>query len=157
MCIFLFIYLVAALQQRFSSHGYKSDFEIGPPASFNQLPHPEGDWTENHQKKQTKYNSVLGGAAVFFAGTLLYVSIKCSHWIHFAIIKRTIDYNPLFLSHFSSQNLELSSSTQLYQTLTNKLPKITSPYLVEHCIQRVRMNSWNKVVMKNKEKKPNMF
>lgn len=66
---------VAPVQQRFSSHGYVSN-GFGPPASFNQLPQPEGDWTENHQKKQSKYNAILAAAAVFFAGTFGFVSTK---------------------------------------------------------------------------------
>lgn len=61
------------MQQRFSSHGPPVD-EIGPPASFNQLPHPEGDWTENHGQKQKKYNLVLAAATAFFAGTVIFVS-----------------------------------------------------------------------------------
>ncbi|XP_031640984.1 uncharacterized protein LOC116352484 [Contarinia nasturtii] len=54
---------IAPVQKRFSSK------DIGPPASFNQLPQPEGDWTDNHSKKQTKYNGILAGAALFFAAT----------------------------------------------------------------------------------------
>lgn len=61
---------VAPLQQRL----YHSPTEIGPPASFNQLPHPEGDWTDNHNKKQTKYNAILAASAVFFAATFGFVS-----------------------------------------------------------------------------------
>lgn len=62
---------VGSIQQRFSSHGYSED--IGPPASFNQLPQPEGDWTDNHNKKQTKYNSALAASAVFFVATIAFV------------------------------------------------------------------------------------
>lgn len=69
------MFSVAPVQQRFSHDHFVSQKEIGPPASFNQLPHPEGDWTENHQKKQTKYNAILAGAAVFFAATFGFVSI----------------------------------------------------------------------------------
>lgn len=67
--------VVAPVQQRFSSNGYVED--VGPPASFNHIPHPEGDWTENHAKKPKKYNMVLGGAAAFFVGTVLFVR---NHW-----------------------------------------------------------------------------
>lgn len=65
--------IVAPVQQRFSSHGPPVD-EIGPPACFNQLPQPEGDWAELHAQKQKKYNLVLAAAAVFFTGTVVFVS-----------------------------------------------------------------------------------
>lgn len=44
------------------------------PASFNDLPNPEGDWQDNYGKKQTKYNAALGASAAFFLGTIIYVS-----------------------------------------------------------------------------------
>lgn len=66
-------FLVAPVQARSSSHGH-NDIDIGPPASFNQLPQPEGDWTENYNKKQQKYNGILAGAAVFFVATFTFVS-----------------------------------------------------------------------------------
>lgn len=70
------MFSVAPVQQRFShDHHFVSQKEIGPPASFNQLPQPEGDWTENHQKKQTKYNAVLAASVLFFAATFGFVSI----------------------------------------------------------------------------------
>lgn len=64
--------LVAAAQQRMSSHGHYEG--IGPPASYNQLPQPEGSWQENHKKKQMKYNAALAAAVLFFAGTFVFVS-----------------------------------------------------------------------------------
>lgn len=67
------IFHTVAPVQRFSSHGPPVD-EIGPPASFNQLPHPEGDWADNHAKKQRKYNLTLAASVVFFTGTLVFVS-----------------------------------------------------------------------------------
>ncbi|XP_055310153.1 uncharacterized protein LOC129573548 [Sitodiplosis mosellana] len=60
---------IAPLQLRFSHDHGPSPKEIGPPASFNQLPHPEGDWAENHNKKQSKYNAILAASALFFAAT----------------------------------------------------------------------------------------
>lgn len=73
------------MQSRFASHGHHGD-EIAPPASFNQLPNPEGDWTENHQKKQSKYNAVLGVAVAVFAGTVLFVSTpRLQHVGHIAL------------------------------------------------------------------------
>lgn len=44
------------------------------PGSLNDVPQPEGDWEENYHKKQSKYNAALAGAAIFFVGTLTYVS-----------------------------------------------------------------------------------
>lgn len=67
------IILVAAVQQRMSSHGHYED--IGPKASYNQLPQPEGDWKTKHDEKQTKYNAILLGSALFFAGTFVFVSL----------------------------------------------------------------------------------
>lgn len=57
-----------------SSHGHYED--IGPPASYNQLPQPEGDWQQNHDKKQAQYNAILLGSALFFAGTFVFVSLS---------------------------------------------------------------------------------
>lgn len=69
-----FVYFtVVAVPQRMSSHGHYED--IGPPASFNQLPQPEGDWQQNYEKKQQKYNGILGASALFFVGTFFFVSI----------------------------------------------------------------------------------
>lgn len=48
--------------------------DIGPPASYNQLPQPEGDWQEAYDKKQKKYNAFLGVSAAFFVGTIVFVS-----------------------------------------------------------------------------------
>lgn len=50
--------------------------DIGPPASFNQLPQPEGSWQENYNKKQNKYNAIMGASAAFFFGTLAFVCIE---------------------------------------------------------------------------------
>lgn len=55
-----------------SSHGHYED--IGPKASYDQLPQPEGDWKQNHDQKQRKYNAILLGSALFFAGTFVFVS-----------------------------------------------------------------------------------
>lgn len=44
------------------------------PGSYNDLPNPEGDWRENYQKKQSKYNAALGGATAFLVATIVYVS-----------------------------------------------------------------------------------
>lgn len=41
---------------------------------MNDLPVPEGDWQEAHQKKQSKYNAVLAGSFLFFIGTFSYVN-----------------------------------------------------------------------------------
>lgn len=54
-------------------HEYKFE-DIGPPASFNQLPQPEGDWDTAHAKKQGKYNMILGAGALFFGATIAFVS-----------------------------------------------------------------------------------
>lgn len=70
------------MQQRFSHDHGPSPKEIGPPASFNQLPHPEGDWTESHGKKQTKYNAILAGSVLFFAATFGFVSTNKIQLIH---------------------------------------------------------------------------
>lgn len=56
-----------------SSHGHYEG--IGPPASYNQLPQPEGSWQENHDRQQIKYNATLIASAVFFAGTFIFVSL----------------------------------------------------------------------------------
>lgn len=56
-----------------SGHDHYED--IGPPASFNQLPQPEGDWKEKQNKKQLKYNMILGASLAFFVGTFVFVSI----------------------------------------------------------------------------------
>lgn len=42
-------------------------------STMDDLPVPEGDWTEAHQKKQAKYNITLAASVVFFLGTLSYV------------------------------------------------------------------------------------
>lgn len=44
------------------------------PASYNDLPHPEGKWEDNYGLKQRKYNAALAGSAIFLVGTILYVS-----------------------------------------------------------------------------------
>lgn len=49
------------------------------PACYNDLPQPEGPWENNYRKKQTKYNSFLGGAIVAFVGTIVYVSRQRNH------------------------------------------------------------------------------
>lgn len=67
MCV-----VVGVAQRTMSGHHYE---DIGPPASFNQLPQPEGDWAERHAKKQAKYNGILLASAAFFAATFAFVSI----------------------------------------------------------------------------------
>lgn len=79
------------MQQRYSSHGSASDIEIGPPASFNQLPQPEGDWAENHNKKQQKYNGILAASALFFVGTFAFVSLPQLFYHEANSILQTID------------------------------------------------------------------
>lgn len=93
--IFHFSSIVAPVQQRFSSNGYPVD-EIGPPASFNQLPQPEGDWAENHAAKQKKYNMILAASAAFLGGTLLFVSEKKDKQITFLFVNATELIFPLF-------------------------------------------------------------
>lgn len=90
-----FLFSVAAMQQRFShDHGHSTK-EIGPPASFNQLPHPEGDWAENHGKKQTKYNAIMAGSALFFAATFGFVST--SHHSSVYIRQKLITFQLILL------------------------------------------------------------
>lgn len=43
------------------------------PASFNDLPVPEGDWQEAHQQQQSKYNAQLAGSILLFVGIVAYV------------------------------------------------------------------------------------
>lgn len=87
---------VVPVQQRFSSHGYGND--IGPPASFNQLPQPEGDWSENHNKKQQKYNAVLAAAALFFAATFGFVSGPPIWWSYLDDFSIEITNISIFIS-----------------------------------------------------------
>lgn len=46
------------------------------PASFNDLPIPEGDWQEAHQQQQSKYNAQLAGSVLFFVGIIAYVGFN---------------------------------------------------------------------------------
>lgn len=71
---FLCSLLVEPMKRMMSSEYEYED--IGPPASFNQLPQPEGSWQENFQKKQAKYNTIMGASAAFLVGTLAFVCIK---------------------------------------------------------------------------------
>lgn len=73
MCDFRFVIVVVVAQRTMSGHHYE---DIGPPASFNQLPQPEGDWKENHARKQRKYNAILLASATFLAFTFGFVSIS---------------------------------------------------------------------------------
>lgn len=65
--------LVAPLQRMY--HGTHR------PPSYNDLPQPEGDWQENYQKKQKKYNAFLGASIVALVGTITYVR-KTANFFH---------------------------------------------------------------------------
>lgn len=54
---------------------------------MNDLPVPEGDWTEANQKKQAKYNITLGASFLFFVGTLSYVSATLWAFAALSVIK----------------------------------------------------------------------
>lgn len=157
---------VIAVQQRFSSHGYSSD--IGPPASFNQLPQPEGDWTENYDKKQRKYNSILAASAVFFAATIGYVStpsfvrrqllLLCFYRLIFNWTDQWINFNANNF-FFISISVEANRSDLLQCLSTGHLwinvRIINSPNISRTCIQRVRnSNKWTEKWWKKKRNKP---
>lgn len=42
--------------------------------SHNDLPVPQGDWHEKHQKTQARYNTQLAGSVLLFVGVVAYVS-----------------------------------------------------------------------------------
>lgn len=44
------------------------------PTTMDDLPVPEGDWQEKYQEKQSKYNAILAGSILLFAGVVGYVS-----------------------------------------------------------------------------------
>lgn len=67
---FLFILVVAPITRL--EHHYRDPLER--PPSYNDLPQPEGDWTDAYQKKQFKYNSILGASVAFLVGTIIFVS-----------------------------------------------------------------------------------
>lgn len=85
---FFFYFTVAPVQRMYHDPSDR-------PASYNDLPHPEGDWRENYNKKQSKYNATLAGATVFLVATIAYVS----HFPLISIIPK-IDFINWRVLHF---------------------------------------------------------
>lgn len=91
-------------------HGHKFE-DIGPPASFDQLPQPEGDWNQANAKKQSKYNMVLGASVLFFGATMAFVSKNERN--SFISFGQSIRYNQQ-LTHFVIISLQMLKSEILF-------------------------------------------
>jgi len=66
-------------------HGHehhKTDVEIAREyrSTLNDIPIPEGSWQEHYDKRNAKWNMMLGASFAFFAVTL-YVVCKLSSWL----------------------------------------------------------------------------
>ena len=58
-----------------AAHGHehhKSDLEIAREvrSTLNDIPVPEGSWQENYNKRNAKWNMMLGASIVCFVGSL---------------------------------------------------------------------------------------
>uniref|UniRef100_U5ETH2 Putative gomdanji n=1 Tax=Corethrella appendiculata TaxID=1370023 RepID=U5ETH2_9DIPT len=54
----------------FISRGYQAGGQHHQITTVNDLPTPEGDFFEHHNKKQTKYNATLAAGILIFGITL---------------------------------------------------------------------------------------
>ena len=77
----LFLFAVRASSSAAHEH-HKSDLEIAREyrSTLNDIPVPEGSWQENYDKRNARWNMMLGASFVFFVGTM-FVVCKPFSWI----------------------------------------------------------------------------
>jgi hypothetical protein len=73
-------------------HHHKTDIELAHEnhATLNDLPIPAGPWQEYYDRRQAKWNMLLGVALVVFAAsTTVYVKDTIFFWFPLSSIKKT--------------------------------------------------------------------